>query len=110
MYTDEFPGCCGARVLYCLDSEYFRQRQDCEPPLDDLKLMALELTKQIKSTKDLGVGALFATTNMNQTKTADLLSTFGFVKIADFSNPNHGHKPINLWFLNLVSNDSKPVP
>lgn len=106
MLLGEFPGCCGAGVIFNLDAEYVRQRTyDPEKiiPENDYTLILNSLKIQIKAAS--GWGLLTATTNEQQTKVEELLTKCGFKLLHSFLNPKHHNSKINFWGLDLYNID-----
>lgn len=107
MQLTDFPGCCGAGVIFRLDAEYDRQR--CSPekiiPVDDYTLVLGGLKSFVKVAMEHRWGLLTATTNEKQTKVEELLTKCGFKLLHSFLNPMHNNSKINLWGLDLYNFD-----
>jgi len=106
-----FPGCCGAGVVFALDDEYARQRENFPNPPAKENLTSQETLQRLKEKIDAAKlshwGLLTATTNEHQTETEKLLESVGFQLTHKFNNPMHNNAELKLWVLNLYFWDLK---
>lgn len=91
MDIENFPSCCGARIIH----DFFH---------GDLTATALD--KTLTAIKEENVGIVVAITSEStkrQKKAGELLKARGFKKVVAQMNPNTDRK-INLWALDLTRN------
>lgn len=94
MNIEDFPSCCGARIIH----DFFHG-----------DLTAKTLDKNLNSIKEENAGIVVAITSertARQKKAGELLKARGFKKVLTQMNPNTDRK-INLWALDLTKNSTR---